>query len=146
MSTVTNHQLVLRSLEQQWLSEDMSWVSWFCSALVLYSWFSGMLQEHLIQGKIHEVIRHKYLTCFGKPCGLLTTAGRNLNEFLLSFALFYCSAANCQRLIQVSTLLLYCHFYKTHPMVTLLMTTECFQMFFSRCLTLQTQPPPLSAR
>lgn len=104
MSSVTNHQLVLRSLEQQWLSEDMSWASWFCSALVLYSWFRGMLQEHLIQGKIHEVIRHKYLTCFGKPCGLLTTARRNLNEFLLSFASFYCSAVNCQRLIKVSSL------------------------------------------
>lgn len=94
MSTITNHQLALRSLEQQWLSKDMSWASWFCSALVLYGWFKAMLQEHLIQGKIHEVIRHEHLACLGKPCGLLTTAHRNLNEFLLSFALFYCFAAN----------------------------------------------------
>lgn len=129
MSTVTNQQLILRSLEQQWLSEDK--LSWFCSALVLYSWFKGMLQEHLTRGKIREVIRHKYLACFGKSCGLLATACRSLNEFLLSFALFYCSAANCQRLTKISSLPLYHHFYKIHPMVTLLMTTECFQMLNS---------------
>lgn len=90
-----------------------------------------MLQEHLIQGKIHEVIRHKYLACFGKHCGLLTTARRHLDEFLLSFALFYCSAANWQRLIKVSNLPLYHHLCKTHPMVALLMTPECFQMLNS---------------
>lgn len=59
-----------------------------------------MLQEHLIQGKSHQVIRHKYLACFGKPRGLLTTMCRNLNEFLLSACLVLhslssASAANC---------------------------------------------------
>lgn len=43
-----------------------------------------MLQDCLIQGKIHQVIRHKYMARFGKPSGLLTTMCRNLNEFLLS--------------------------------------------------------------
>lgn len=82
-----------------------------------------MLQEHLIKGKIHQVIRHKYLACFWKPCGLLTTTCRNVNEFLLSACLVLhtlpsASAANCQRLIEmeVSHLPLYHHLYKTYSM------------------------------
>jgi len=81
-----------------------------------------MLQENLIQGKIHQVIRHKHLACFGKPCDLTTTICRNLNEFLLSTCLvLHTLPANCQRLIeiQVSSLPLYHYFYKTYPTVTL---------------------------
>lgn len=48
---------------------------------------------------------------------------------LLCLVLLLC----CQlsELIKVSSLPLYHHFYKIHPMITLLMTTECFQMFNS---------------
>lgn len=84
----------------------------FSLAVILYSRFKGMFQEHLIQGKIHCVIRHKYLASFGKLCGLLTTMCRNVNELLLSACLSICC---CQRPMQmeVSHLPLY-HIYKTY--------------------------------
>lgn len=122
----------------------------FSLAVILYSRFKGMLQEHLIQGKIHQVIRHKYLACLGKPCGLLTTACRNVNEFLLSACLVLHtlpSASAAVRLIEmeVSHLPLYHHLYKTYSM-EYFSDLRVLQLCSSRCLTLRTRALPWNAK
>lgn len=92
------------SLQPQWHSRDVSWASLLYLAVTLYGWFWGMLQEHLIQGDFHHVVRHRYLPCFWKS---LTVTCRKLNELLLCFrcTLPSASAASCcQRQIAMQVL------------------------------------------